>query len=42
MGIELETKYFDYEKIRIEGLMLLLGKLCKKGYIISNFSISTL
>lgn len=39
MGMELVTKYFDYEKIQIEGLRLLLGQLCKKGYIISNLNI---
>lgn len=40
--MELVTKYFDDERIRIEELMLLLGKLFKKGYIISNLNISTL
>lgn len=42
MGMELVTKYFDYEKIRTEGLILLLGQLCKKGFIISNLNIFTL
>lgn len=40
--MELVTKYFDYERIRVEGLMLLLRKLLKKGYSISNLNISTL
>lgn len=40
--MELVTKYFDYEKIQIEGFRVLLGKLCKKGYMISNLNISTL
>lgn len=42
MGTELVTKYFDYERIRVEGLMLLLRKWLKKGvhYLKSQYFYS--